>query len=113
MVVRITDRGPNIRGRVLDLSLGAARNLGIRDSALACWQERRGDEGRPEERPATEDNWNLQKFSPSDNDRCGVIRVSGGAPLTSGLPRHSITGHSSDRRSSPLLGGMNRLRRAC
>ena len=45
MVVRITDRGPNIRGRVLDLSLGAARNLGIRDSALACWQERRAMRG--------------------------------------------------------------------
>ena len=34
MVVRITDRGPNIRGRVLDLSLGAARNLGIRDQGV-------------------------------------------------------------------------------
>ncbi|WP_456658675.1 septal ring lytic transglycosylase RlpA family protein [Bradyrhizobium sp. JR3.5] len=29
VVVRITDRGPNIRGRVLDLSRGAARSLGI------------------------------------------------------------------------------------
>jgi|SRR3954447_3263714 len=29
VVVRITDRGPWIRGRVLDLSLGAARSLGI------------------------------------------------------------------------------------
>jgi rare lipoprotein A len=34
MVVRITDRGPNIRDRVLDLSLGAARNLGIRDKGV-------------------------------------------------------------------------------
>jgi rare lipoprotein A len=34
VVVRITDRGPNIRGRVLDLSLGAARNLGIRDKGV-------------------------------------------------------------------------------
>jgi len=34
VVVRITDRGPNIRDRVLDLSLGAARNLGIRDKGV-------------------------------------------------------------------------------
>jgi rare lipoprotein A (peptidoglycan hydrolase) len=34
VVVRITDRGPNIRGRVLDLSLGAARSLGIIDRGV-------------------------------------------------------------------------------
>jgi rare lipoprotein A len=34
VVVRITDRGPNIRNRVLDLSLGAARNLGIMDKGV-------------------------------------------------------------------------------
>jgi rare lipoprotein A len=35
VVVRITDRGPNVRGRVLDLSLGAARRLGIMDRGVA------------------------------------------------------------------------------
>jgi rare lipoprotein A (peptidoglycan hydrolase) len=35
VVVRITDRGPNVRGRVLDLSLGAARSLGITDRGVA------------------------------------------------------------------------------
>lgn len=35
VVVRITDRGPRVRGRVLDLSLGAARSLGIADRGLA------------------------------------------------------------------------------
>ena len=35
VVVRITDRGPWIRGRVLDLSLAAARNLGITDRGVA------------------------------------------------------------------------------
>ena len=35
VVVRITDRGPWVRGRVLDLSLGAARNLGITDRGVA------------------------------------------------------------------------------
>jgi peptidoglycan lytic transglycosylase len=35
VVVRITDRGPWIRGRVLDLSLGAARSLGITDRGVA------------------------------------------------------------------------------
>ena len=34
VVVRITDRGPNIRGLVLDLSLGATRNLGIMDKGV-------------------------------------------------------------------------------
>lgn len=35
VVVRVTDRGPRVRGRVLDLSLGAARNLGITDRGVA------------------------------------------------------------------------------
>jgi len=34
VVVRITDRGPNERDRVLDLSLGAARSLGITDRGV-------------------------------------------------------------------------------
>ena len=34
VIVRITDRGPSIRGRVLDLSLGAARSLGIVDRGV-------------------------------------------------------------------------------
>jgi peptidoglycan lytic transglycosylase len=35
VVVRITDRGPWVRGRVLDLSLAAARSLGITDRGVA------------------------------------------------------------------------------
>ena len=35
VVVRINDRGPWVRGRVLDLSLGAARSLGITDRGVA------------------------------------------------------------------------------
>ncbi len=35
VVVRITDRGPRVRGRILDLSLGAARDLGITDRGVA------------------------------------------------------------------------------
>jgi rare lipoprotein A len=34
VVVRITDRGPAIRGRVLDLSMAAARNLGMTDRGV-------------------------------------------------------------------------------
>jgi len=34
VVVRIADRGPFIRGRVLDLSLAAARSLGILDRGV-------------------------------------------------------------------------------
>ena len=35
VVVVITDRGPRLRGRVLDLSLGAARSLGVTDRGVA------------------------------------------------------------------------------
>jgi rare lipoprotein A len=34
VVVRITDRGPAIRGRVLDLSMAAARSLGMTDRGV-------------------------------------------------------------------------------
>ena len=34
VVVRITDRGPWVRGRIVDLSLGAARSLGITDRGV-------------------------------------------------------------------------------
>jgi rare lipoprotein A len=34
VVVRITDRGPRVLGRVLDLSLSAARSLGITDRGV-------------------------------------------------------------------------------
>ncbi|OSJ14408.1 hypothetical protein BST63_16765 [Bradyrhizobium canariense] len=33
--VRITDRGPWVRGRVLDLSLAAARSLGVTNRGVA------------------------------------------------------------------------------
>jgi rare lipoprotein A (peptidoglycan hydrolase) len=35
VIVTITDRGPNVPGRVLDLSLNAARTLGITDRGVA------------------------------------------------------------------------------
>ena len=35
VIVTINDRGPFIRGRVLDLSLAAARSLGITDRGVA------------------------------------------------------------------------------
>ena len=35
VVVRVNDRGPFIRGRVLDLSLGAAKAIGMNGSGVA------------------------------------------------------------------------------
>lgn len=35
VIVRINDRGPFIRGRVIDLSLGAARAIGLTNSGVA------------------------------------------------------------------------------
>jgi rare lipoprotein A len=34
-VVRINDRGPFIRGRIIDLSLGAAQKIGLHRSGVA------------------------------------------------------------------------------
>ncbi len=47
--VRVNDRGPYVRGRVLDLSLGAARKLGMVDVGLARVEIRvlRVGAGRP------------------------------------------------------------------
>jgi rare lipoprotein A len=38
VVVRINDRGPFVRGRIIDLSLGAARALGITSQGVALVQ---------------------------------------------------------------------------
>lgn len=40
VTVRITDRGPYVAGRVLDLSRGAAARLGMIDRGVArvCWE---------------------------------------------------------------------------
>jgi rare lipoprotein A len=35
VVVRINDRGPFIRGRIIDLSLGAAQKIGLHQSGVA------------------------------------------------------------------------------
>jgi rare lipoprotein A len=35
VVVRINDRGPYVRGRIIDLSYGAARELGMVEAGLA------------------------------------------------------------------------------
>jgi rare lipoprotein A len=35
VVVRVNDRGPFIRGRILDLSLGAARAIGLSNAGVA------------------------------------------------------------------------------
>jgi rare lipoprotein A len=40
VVVTINDRGPFIRGRVLDLSTGAARAIGLTSAALAASLQR-------------------------------------------------------------------------
>ncbi len=40
VIVRVNDRGPFIRGRVLDLSKGAAQNIGMVSSGTAhvCYE---------------------------------------------------------------------------
>lgn len=35
VIVRINDRGPFVRGRIIDLSFGAARAVGLHDSGVA------------------------------------------------------------------------------
>lgn len=38
VVVRVTDRGPFVRGRVIDLSAGAARAIGVKGLGKVCVQ---------------------------------------------------------------------------
>ena len=48
VVVRINDRGPFIRGRVLDVSKAAAKNIGMVSSGTAqvCYQILASDDGK-------------------------------------------------------------------
>ncbi|RYF47314.1 MAG: septal ring lytic transglycosylase RlpA family lipoprotein, partial [Cytophagaceae bacterium] len=41
IIVRVNDRGPFVRGRVIDLSRGAAEELGIRTQGVAAVRVRR------------------------------------------------------------------------
>jgi rare lipoprotein A len=36
LVVRVTDRGPFVAGRIIDLSAEAARQFGFKEKGLAC-----------------------------------------------------------------------------
>lgn len=55
VIVRVTDRGPFARGRIIDLSYGAARELGMLSQGVAMVEVQRYDEtmvpyrNRPEE----------------------------------------------------------------
>ncbi len=54
VIVRVTDRGPFVRGRIIDLSWGAAKQLGILAQGVATvkvelYKEVRGIPYRPEE----------------------------------------------------------------
>jgi rare lipoprotein A len=49
-VIRITDRGPHISGRIIDVSQAAARELGFADLAKVCLKIL----SMPEDRPAGE-----------------------------------------------------------
>jgi rare lipoprotein A len=35
VIVRVTDRGPHVRGRIIDLSAAAARIVGVMQSGVA------------------------------------------------------------------------------
>lgn len=43
IIVRVTDRGPHVRGRVIDLSYGAARALGMLSQGIAMVEIERVD----------------------------------------------------------------------
>ena len=51
VIVRINDRGPYIRGRIIDLTVGAARELGTYHRGIAQ-RAHRGAQGNPSPREA-------------------------------------------------------------
>ena len=67
--VRVTDRGPFGRGRIVDLSLAAARELGIESRGIAqvevtISQPEKKEEEAPLRMPNTERRHELQLFDP-------------------------------------------------
>lgn len=67
VVVRVTDRGPHSRGRIIDLSHGAARKLGIIDQGVAMVKvERYHDSNipyRPDERELPEIDFEVTEYT--------------------------------------------------
>lgn len=59
ILVRVNDRGPFARGRILDLSRGAAEQLGIRTRGIAAVRVRRVD-------PPERDRARLRKGKPAE-----------------------------------------------
>lgn len=47
VIVRVTDRGPFTRGRIIDLSYGAAKELGMLAQGIAMVEVKRVDEVKP------------------------------------------------------------------
>ena len=75
--VRVTDRGPFGRGRIVDLSLAAARELGIESRGIAqvevtISQPEKKEEEAPLRMPNTERRHELQLFDPITGDYYAV-----------------------------------------
>jgi rare lipoprotein A len=56
VIVRVTDRGPFARGRIIDLSYGAARELGMLSQGVAMVEVQRVDETHVPYRSEPEDD---------------------------------------------------------
>lgn len=67
VVVRVTDRGPHSRGRIIDLSHGAARRIGIIDQGVAMVKvERYHDSNipfRPDDREMPEIDFEVTEYT--------------------------------------------------
>jgi len=75
--VRVTDRGPFGRGRIVDLSLAAARELGIESRGIAqvevtISQPEKKEQEAPLRMPNTERRHELQLFDPITGDYYAV-----------------------------------------
>ncbi|MFA5787297.1 MAG: septal ring lytic transglycosylase RlpA family protein [Actinomycetota bacterium] len=102
-VVKVTDRGPFVRGRQLDVSLGAARVLGFVGSGVARLQVKILGKRLPVT-PATADG--------AVGVSAQEARVAAGSPVGADLPQESRVGQpssggvaASTERASEVSGG--------
>jgi len=101
VVVRINDRGPFVRGRIIDLSLGAARAIGLNHSGVArvelvVLQRGTGTTAVDTMQAAHRTERSARTLTASLSVRNNIEALAVHRPATS---RHTRSGHSDSRGS--------------
>lgn len=109
VVVRVTDRGPYVRGRVIDLSYAAARELGFLSAGVAYMKLEVVDEDLPLPYYNKEKEETL-KLQPIEYGMVGVgyefipPMAESGRPATAGTKESKTLHHSSEGKESSQWG---------